>query len=71
MMTFLVMHGFSLLDVRKLYVDEMFEYYKFVFFHLENRGDAKKGTFEKLDGMDQVDQTVNQLRKQLMKTKVK
>lgn len=66
MVTFLVVNGFSLLDVRKLYVDEMFDFYKYVFFFLEQKGEVKKGTYERMDGISQKD-TVGQLRKQLFK----
>lgn len=65
------MNGFSLVDVRKLYLDELFEYYKHVFFHLEQKGEVKKGTYEKLESVTEVEDTVNQLRKQLVKTRVK
>lgn len=69
--TFLVINGFSLRDVRKLYLDELFEYYKFVFFHLEQKGEVKKGTYESIEGMTEKEDTVGNLRKQLMKTKLK
>ncbi len=45
----------------------MFDYYKYVFFVLENRGEVKKGTYEKLNGAGKVENTVNQLRTQLFK----
>jgi hypothetical protein len=68
MVTFLVMNGFALLEVRKLYLDEMFDYYKYVFFHLEHRGEVKKGTYDRIDNVGQkVDNTVNILRKQIFK----
>jgi len=61
------MQGFSLNEVRKLYLDEMFEFYKYAFFVLENRGEAKKGTYERMSGAGKVENTVNQLRSQLFK----
>ena len=67
MITFMVMHGFSLLEVRKLYFDELFEYYADIFLHLENRGEAKAGTYDKLRGVARVDDTLNVLRKQVFK----
>lgn len=66
MITFMVMEGgFSLVEVRKLYLDEMFDFYKYTFFNLEQKGLVKKGTFDRLDGMSKVENTVNQLRSQL------
>lgn len=67
MISFMVCNGFSLLEVRKLYFDEMFEYYKGIFNYLEQRGEAKAGTTEKLKSVDKPDEAVNQLRKQLFK----
>lgn len=45
----------------------MLDYYKYVFFYLEQKGEVKKGTFDRMDGFGKVDQTVSQLRKQLFK----
>jgi len=61
------MSGFSLLEVRKLYLDEMFDFYTCAFYVLENRGEAKKGTYERMSGIGKGEDTVNQLRTQLFK----
>lgn len=67
--TLMVMHGFGLREVRKLYIDELDEYYKEMFFNLEKQGKAKEGTYAKIVNKTQGDganATVNQLRKQMM-----
>lgn len=71
MMTMLVMNGFGLLEVRKLYIDELMDFNKYMFLVLEQRGEAKKGTFEKLDSMGRKDNTVSQLRQQIFKINIK
>lgn len=64
----MVVHGFSLLELRKLYVDELFDYYKSLIYMLEKRGDVKEGSFDKLNDGDDV---VKALRRQFFKAKVK
>jgi hypothetical protein len=70
-----VVNGFSLLEVRKLYLDEMYEYHEHLFFTLEKTGVFKEGTYDKMMSMKNksvpVEDTINQLRKQMFKTIVK
>jgi len=67
--TLLVMHGFSLNEVRKLYIDELDEYYRELFYNLEKTGKAQEGTYGKMksktEGED-AKSTVNSLRKQMV-----
>jgi len=63
------MQGFALLDVRKLYLDEMLEYYKHILYYLEKKGELKAGTYEKAKNVNSTESTVNQLRKQIFKAK--
>lgn len=67
MMTFMVLQGFALLEIRKLYFDELFEFYKQTVYVLEKRGDFKEGTFDKIAGASSGEATVDQLRKGLRK----
>lgn len=69
MMTFMVTNGFSLLEVRKLFIDELFEFYKQIIYILEKRGEFKEGTFDKLNGHTDSKTVVNQLRASLSKLK--
>lgn len=59
----MVVSGFSLLEIRKLYIDELEEYYKSLAYVLEKKGEIKEGTFNKIESAD----TVSQLRSQLFK----
>lgn len=63
----MVMYGFSLLDVRKLYYDEMEQYYFETVFNLEAMGRMKEGTYNKLmnNTRESAKSTVASLRKQL------
>jgi hypothetical protein len=67
-----VVNGFSLLEVRKLYLDEMYEYQDHLFFVLEQTGAVKEGTYDKIMSSTKkdipVEDTINQLRKQMFKT---
>lgn len=72
MITFLVVSGFSLFDIRKLYIDEMYEYYQELFYTLEKSGDVKEGTYAKIVKSTQgkareaeAENTVSALRKQM------
>lgn len=70
-MTFMVVNGFSLLEVRKLYIDEMYMFYEELVYNLEERGSFKEGTYAKMVKVskeEKVEHTVNLLRKQLFKT---
>ena len=59
----MVVSGFSLLEVRKLYLDELYEYHKALIYTLEKKGEVKEGTYRKFDDAD----SVNELRAQLLK----
>ena len=66
----MVLNGFSLFDLKKLYIDELFSYYEEMFFNLEKMGKIKEGSYAKLkdstDGSSK--NTVNLLRKQLFRS---
>lgn len=64
----MVISGFSLIEIRKLYVGEMFEYYKSLVYLQEKRGELKEGAYDKINNSNN---TVNSLRKQLFKIKHK
>lgn len=72
MLTFLVVNGFSLLEIRKLYLDEMYDYHEHLIFILEQTGQVKEGSYDKIVGSKKkdipVEDTLNQLRKQMFKT---
>jgi len=59
----MVVSGFSLLELRKLYIDELDEYYKSLAYILEKKGEMKEGTFSKIEAAD----TVSELRNQLFR----
>ena len=72
LITFMVINGFSLSDLRKLYLDELYDYHEHLFYNLERVGKIKDGTYDaivrgKSKGVS-VEDTVNQLRKQMYKT---
>lgn len=61
----MVVRGFSLFDLRKLYLDELFEFYEELFYTLEQQGEVKEGTYDKIvlkDNEKDVKATVNALR---------
>lgn len=60
---FMVTKGFSLLDIRKLYIDELSDFYNQLVFILEKKGEMKPGTYGRIEGVD----TVNSLRTQLFR----
>lgn len=65
-----MINGFSLLDVRKLYLDELYDYNEHLFYNLEQTGKIKEGSYDKLISKTKgvkVEDTVNELRKQLKK----
>ena len=71
LITFLVVNGFSLLHVRKLYLDELYDFHDHLFFVLEQTGKIKEGSYAKIksrtgEGVP-VEDTVNELRKQMFK----
>jgi len=67
----MVVNGFSLFDIRKLYIDEMYFFYQELFYTLEKRGDVKEGTYAKIVNSSKgthVEDTVSQLRKQMFRS---
>jgi hypothetical protein len=71
MVIFMVTYGFSLLEVRKLYIDEAHEYYKELVHNLEQQGKLKEGSYDKIKSSNKgtgVADTVNLLRKQMYKS---
>lgn len=61
--TFLVMSGFGLLEVRKLYLDELLSFYSSIIYIKEKQGEIKEGTFDSLKARGGND--VSSLKKQL------
>lgn len=65
-----MINGFSLLDIRKLYLDELYDYNEHLFYNLEQTGRIKEGSYDKIVKKNKsvkVEDTVNELRKQLSK----
>lgn len=44
----MVINGFSLFDLRKLYLDELYEYHEHLFYNLEKTGKIKEGSYDKM-----------------------
>lgn len=67
MLIFMVTYGFSLLELRKLYIDELHDYYRELIHNLEQEGKIKKGSYDKIKSSKStgVEDTVNILRKQM------
>lgn len=61
----MVVSGFSLVELRKLYIDELDEYYMSLAYVLEKKGEIKEGTYRRLEAPD----VVSDLRSQLFKSK--
>jgi len=61
--TFLIGSGFSLLELRKLYLDEFLSYYNSVVYIKEKKGEIKEGTYQALKAKGDGD--VLSLKKQL------
>lgn len=61
----MVTSGFSLNELRKLYIDELYNYYEELIYLLEKRGEVKDGTYDKIKQTDASEDTVNTLRKQI------
>ena len=71
LIAFMVVNGFSLFDVRKLYIDEMYSFYDELIFNLEKDGKLKEGSYAKItvsDDTTNVKDTVNLLRQQMFKS---
>lgn len=68
MVTFMVTYGFSLLELRKLYIDELHQFYDELLYNLEQQGKIKDGTYDKIKSRKSstgVADTINTLRKQM------
>jgi hypothetical protein len=63
----MVRYGFSLSDLRNLYIDELYAFFEELIFILEKEGVMQKGATDKLKGTS----TVDQLRKQLRGLKLR
>jgi hypothetical protein len=61
MIVFMVNRGFSLLELRKLYVDELFSYYQSLIFVLEKKGEIQEGSYGRVSDQDDI----SELRRQL------
>jgi len=49
---FMVKNGFSLLDIKKLYIDEFFNYYYELVYSLEQSKQLPEGSYDKVQGID-------------------
>jgi hypothetical protein len=72
MLSFMVVFGFSLLDLRKLYIDELHDFYTELIFTLEERGELKKGSYNNVRAKlvtpkQSSSDTVSSLRSQMLK----
>lgn len=64
----MVVNGFSLSDIKKLYIDELYDYYTELIYVLEKSGKIKKGTYTKMSDepeKNDAEDTVNKLRSQM------
>lgn len=73
MITFMVVNGFSLLELRKLYIDEFYDFYEHLFFTLEQTGKIKEGSHAKIASKTRgseagAKETVSLLRKQMFRS---
>lgn len=72
MITYMVICGFSLLELRKLYIDELHQFYYELIFHKEATGELKKGSYDKIKSRSKdtsgVADTVATLRKQMFQS---
>lgn len=70
-MTFMVVNGFSLLELRKLYIDELYFFYEELFYSLEKTGKVEEGSYDKIrssNNDDSDEATVSELKKQLFRS---
>lgn len=69
LLAFMVTNGFSLLELRQLYIDELYFFYDELIFNLEKDGKLKEGSYAKIksvsDASTNAKETVNLLRKQM------
>ncbi len=61
--TFLVMSGFGLLEIRKLYIDEFISFCNATVYMKEKRGELKEGSYDEMKNRGEDE--VNSLKKQL------
>jgi len=54
MIAFMVNRGFSLLELRKLYIDELFSYYQSLIFVLEKKGEIQEGSYDRVSDQDDI-----------------
>ena len=59
----MVRYGFSLADIRQLYIDEFYAYFTELVESLERDGILKEGASDKVKGVSDADQLRRQLRK--------
>ena len=59
----MVRYGFSLADIRQLYIDELYAYFTELSVILEREGILKEGASDKVMGVSDADQLRSQLRK--------
>ena len=59
----MVRYGFSLWEVRNLYVDEFYSYFEALAEHLESEGIVKEGFADRVKGKTDVDVMRKQLKK--------
>lgn len=68
----MVVSGFSLFDLRKLYIDELFAFHEELIYTLEQKGELKEGAYDKIVRSNRgrstrVEDTVDSLRRQMLK----
>lgn len=67
LITFMVVEGFSLSDLRKLYIDEIYSYYEQLIYTMEKAGKVTKGSYAKIVKRSKGDvDAATQLRKGMM-----
>lgn len=59
----MVRYGFSLAEVRQLYIDEFYAFFLELTVILEKEGILKEGASDKVKGVSDLDQLKSQLRK--------
>lgn len=68
LITFMVTSGFSLYELRKLYIDELYFFYEELIYNFEQSGKVEKGTYDKMVGRRQdlsVKDTISKMRRDL------
>jgi len=69
--TFMVINGFSLFEVRKLYIDELYYFYTEMFYSLEKMGRVNEGTYDNIisnSTSNSDENTVKELKRQFFKS---